>query len=223
VVQFIQSHFIDEYDPTIEDSYRKQMTIPGLNKNPKAKSAKELEKEKKEREKELEREEKEKEREQKEREREQKEKERREKENEEKEKKAKEKVDEKQAEKATSPKKPGFMKRISSFFSKEQIATSAASEAQTQAQDPAQDPAQAAQAQTQAPAKPPLKKLERMNTNAYALSLACLADELEDAQVKAGHEVLRCKECSAIFSAFDKVFIILFYYFIILFFFVFCF
>jgi len=26
-IQFIQNHFIDEYDPTIEDSYRKQVTI----------------------------------------------------------------------------------------------------------------------------------------------------------------------------------------------------
>ncbi|CED83521.1 ras protein [Phaffia rhodozyma] len=26
-IQFIQSHFVDEYDPTIEDSYRKQTTI----------------------------------------------------------------------------------------------------------------------------------------------------------------------------------------------------
>ncbi len=29
-IQFIQNHFIDEYDPTIEDSYRKQMRISGL-------------------------------------------------------------------------------------------------------------------------------------------------------------------------------------------------
>lgn len=28
-IQFIQSHFINEYDPTIEDSYRKQVTIDG--------------------------------------------------------------------------------------------------------------------------------------------------------------------------------------------------
>lgn len=26
-IQFIQSHFVDEYDPTIEDSYRKQCQI----------------------------------------------------------------------------------------------------------------------------------------------------------------------------------------------------
>ncbi|ODQ56862.1 hypothetical protein WICANDRAFT_17153, partial [Wickerhamomyces anomalus NRRL Y-366-8] len=26
-IQFIQSHFVDEYDPTIEDSYRKQVAI----------------------------------------------------------------------------------------------------------------------------------------------------------------------------------------------------
>jgi small GTP-binding protein len=31
-VQFIQNHFIQEYDPTIEDSYRKQVTIAGLRK-----------------------------------------------------------------------------------------------------------------------------------------------------------------------------------------------
>lgn len=28
-VQFIQGHFIDEYDPTIEDSYRKECTVDG--------------------------------------------------------------------------------------------------------------------------------------------------------------------------------------------------
>ncbi|KAJ1644554.1 RAS1 protein [Coemansia asiatica] len=28
-IQFIQAHFVDEYDPTIEDSYRKQCTIDG--------------------------------------------------------------------------------------------------------------------------------------------------------------------------------------------------
>lgn len=32
VVQFIQGHFIEQYDPTIEDSYRKQVTIPNLDK-----------------------------------------------------------------------------------------------------------------------------------------------------------------------------------------------
>jgi hypothetical protein len=30
IIQFIQSHFVDEYDPTIEDSYRKQVCISGL-------------------------------------------------------------------------------------------------------------------------------------------------------------------------------------------------
>ena len=29
-VQFIQGHFVNEYDPTIEDSYRKQVVISGL-------------------------------------------------------------------------------------------------------------------------------------------------------------------------------------------------
>jgi len=32
IIQFIQNHFIDEYDPTIEDSYRKQVFIDGLPK-----------------------------------------------------------------------------------------------------------------------------------------------------------------------------------------------
>lgn len=26
-IQLIQNHFVDEYDPTIEDSYRKQVSI----------------------------------------------------------------------------------------------------------------------------------------------------------------------------------------------------
>jgi len=30
IIQFIQNHFVDEYDPTIEDSYRKQCTVSGL-------------------------------------------------------------------------------------------------------------------------------------------------------------------------------------------------
>ena len=32
-IQFIQNHFVDEYDPTIEDSYRKQVVISGLGSN----------------------------------------------------------------------------------------------------------------------------------------------------------------------------------------------
>ena len=28
-IQLIQSHFVDEYDPTIEDSYRKQCVVDG--------------------------------------------------------------------------------------------------------------------------------------------------------------------------------------------------
>jgi len=28
-IQLIQNHFIDEYDPTIEDTYRKQVIIDG--------------------------------------------------------------------------------------------------------------------------------------------------------------------------------------------------
>ena len=28
-IQLIQNHFVDEYDPTIEDSYRKQVIIDG--------------------------------------------------------------------------------------------------------------------------------------------------------------------------------------------------
>ena len=28
-IQLIQNHFVDEYDPTIEDSYRKQVEVDG--------------------------------------------------------------------------------------------------------------------------------------------------------------------------------------------------
>lgn len=34
MIQLVQNHFIEEYDPTIEDSYRKQVTIPGLRRGP---------------------------------------------------------------------------------------------------------------------------------------------------------------------------------------------
>ena len=33
-IQLIQNHFVDEYDPTIEDSYRKQVKIYGHWQNP---------------------------------------------------------------------------------------------------------------------------------------------------------------------------------------------
>lgn len=32
-IQFIQNHFVNDYDPTIEDSYRKQVVIKGIPKD----------------------------------------------------------------------------------------------------------------------------------------------------------------------------------------------
>lgn len=29
-IQFIQNHFVSDYDPTIEDSYRKQLSVDGV-------------------------------------------------------------------------------------------------------------------------------------------------------------------------------------------------
>lgn len=31
-IQFVSGHFVDEYDPTIEDSYRKQLVVKGIPK-----------------------------------------------------------------------------------------------------------------------------------------------------------------------------------------------
>ncbi len=39
-IQYIQNHFVDEYDPTIEDSYRKQVCIKGIPKQEKAAKSK---------------------------------------------------------------------------------------------------------------------------------------------------------------------------------------
>ena len=34
--QFVMNHFIEDYDPTIEDSYRKQVVVKGIPKQSKA-------------------------------------------------------------------------------------------------------------------------------------------------------------------------------------------
>ena len=31
-IQFVSGHFVEEYDPTIEDSYRKQLVVKGIPK-----------------------------------------------------------------------------------------------------------------------------------------------------------------------------------------------
>jgi small GTP-binding protein len=47
VISFIQNHFVDEYDPTIEDSYRKQCSVPDLYAHVKDESEQKEKKEKK--------------------------------------------------------------------------------------------------------------------------------------------------------------------------------
>lgn len=98
--------------------------------------------------------------------------------------------------------KSGFFSR---FFSKQPSTKDVANATTTTTTATGEQVVQDAGGQQQVVAKPPLKRVERLNTNAYALSLACLAEDLEEKDVKAAHDILRCEGCEVIFSSFDKV------------------